>query len=90
LPEQSEPFLSIQKQCQSLRGLIIQNLLQNWSSPTLDNRSNWVLEQLHEIFTGIRDASAALGANCAIDPDDPQWAQSTRLSLNTFGRKISI
>jgi hypothetical protein len=79
-------FASIRKSCDAIRALIIQNLLQNWSSPTIEHPANWVLDQLRSIFIGLK--KAAQGWDCEasneIHPEATQWSQYNILDLRAI------
>jgi serine/threonine protein kinase len=83
---QSAAAAALRAHFQALRALIIANLLQNWSTPTIENPADWVLDQLRDIFAGIKRAAAAWDADASaeIHPQGAQWAQYHVLDLRAI------
>jgi serine/threonine protein kinase len=79
-------FASLKVQLQALRDLIGQNLLQTWSVPTIENPSNYVLDQLHQIFTNFHAAASDLDgvSTTDIDPQALNWRQYNVLDLRAI------
>jgi serine/threonine protein kinase len=85
-PSECEAASSLRKSFKSLRDLICENLLQNWSSPTIERPANWVLDQLRDIFIGIKNAAEIwdLEASAEIRPLKSEWAQYNALDLRAI------
>ncbi|KAH0795702.1 TKL family protein kinase [Histomonas meleagridis] len=79
----SNKFISLlQELCQ----LIMQNLLQTWSLPTIENPCNYVLDQLKNIFSELKKSASIFhsSASVQIDSDSSQWMQYHILDLQAI------
>ncbi|OHT04494.1 TKL family protein kinase [Tritrichomonas foetus] len=85
-PEQKVAINSILQIFQELKDIIAQNLLQNWTSPTIDNSSDTVLVLLKNIFSRFKENAIILSPSLAdpIDPDSNQWDQYHLLDLRAI------
>jgi serine/threonine protein kinase len=85
-PSQASAFSELTAQFRLLRALIMQNLLQTWTYPTLENPSNYVVDQLREIFTRVREAASVLDPDGAslLDAKGPDWRQFNIVDLRAI------
>jgi hypothetical protein len=85
-PTEITASLQLHQEILTLRDLVSQHLLQTWSLPTIQNPSNFVLEQLQQIFQTIHNSASILDITSSsfIDPHSPQWAQFHILDLRAI------
>lgn len=69
-----------------LRSTMIENLLQNWAIPTIENPTDTVLIKLQDIFTEIHKFAAIMDGESSmeINPKSPEWIQYHILDLRAI------
>ena len=71
---------------QELRSIIIENLLQTWTIPTIENPTSTVLDHLHDVFSKIHKIAGSMDneASLEIDPDSDEWIKYHILDLRAI------
>ncbi|OHT02802.1 TKL family protein kinase [Tritrichomonas foetus] len=71
---------------QEFRSIIVQNLLQTWTIPTIENPASTILDQLQDVFTRIHRVVLVMNneASLEINPDSPEWLQYHVLDLRAI------
>jgi hypothetical protein len=77
---------AIKQKLHNLHCLIVENLLQTWSHPTIENPSNYVLDHLRALFADIADLATSIDPQAAshIEPDSAHWARYNMLDLRAI------